>query len=124
MKVMSIVFLLQRSKAQSLATKVTSAGRTLDDILADMKSHFEQRGVRGIVALQRRFRIMDDDNSGTIDMPEFKKAMRECSINLSDEVSLFCATCFVNCPEVTRCSLGLPTSVQFLRHRWFWLSQL
>jgi Ca2+-binding EF-hand superfamily protein len=75
----------QRSKAQSLAAKVTSTGRTLDDILADMKSHFEQRGVRGIVALQRRFKIMDDNNSGSINMSEFKKAMRECSINLSDE---------------------------------------
>ena len=53
-----------------------------------MKDKLAARGVRGIVAVQRRFKIMDDDNSGTINPEEFKKAMRECNIQLSEEVQL------------------------------------
>jgi Ca2+-binding EF-hand superfamily protein len=45
------------------------------------------RGVRGIVGLARKFRIMDDDSSGVLSMAEFKKGMRETSLDLSEQVS-------------------------------------
>ena len=38
------------------------------------------QGANGILGLARKFRIMDDDESGTLDITEFGKAMRECSI--------------------------------------------
>ncbi len=34
--------------------------------------------------MQRQFRIIDDDNSGNIDMNEFKKACRDFKIDLND----------------------------------------
>ena len=42
--------------------------------------HFVLQGASGILGLARKFKIMDDDNSGNLDMPEFCKAMRECEI--------------------------------------------
>ncbi|KAJ1405514.1 hypothetical protein B484DRAFT_314002, partial [Ochromonadaceae sp. CCMP2298] len=41
-----------------------------------LKSH----GAAGIAGLSRKFRIMDDDESGTLDMPEFVKGMKECKV--------------------------------------------
>lgn len=42
------------------------------------------RGARGIVGLQRKFRIVDDDGSKSLNMVEFKKAIRECALNMTD----------------------------------------
>jgi Ca2+-binding EF-hand superfamily protein len=38
----------------------------------------------GLVGLQRRFKIMDDDGSGKLDKEEFKKGMREVGLLLTD----------------------------------------
>lgn len=37
-------------------------------------------GARGILGLGRKFRLMDDDSSGSLDIAEFTKAMRECEL--------------------------------------------
>ena len=39
-----------------------------------------QVGANGILGLGRKFRIMDDDSNGSLDMAEFSKAMRECEL--------------------------------------------
>lgn len=36
-----------------------------------------QRGARGIIGLKRVFKIMDDDNSGYLDVNEFNKALKD-----------------------------------------------
>lgn len=38
------------------------------------------QGGDGIHGLGRKFRIMDDNSSGSLDMAEFSKAMRECEL--------------------------------------------
>ena len=39
--------------------------------------------------MQKQFKIMDDNNSNTIDMSEFKKAMRDFKVDISEnEVKL------------------------------------
>jgi hypothetical protein len=38
------------------------------------------RGARGINGIQRIFKIMDDNNSKTLDMDEFTKAMKDYRI--------------------------------------------
>eukprot|EP00941_MAST-03F_sp_MAST-3F-sp1_P002355 g2355.t1 len=48
------------------------------------RSLFEH-GARGIISLGRKFRIIDDDNSGALDLQEFKKAISEHSMNLNDQ---------------------------------------
>ena len=82
---MSSVLRTSGTKGQRL---VSSSPRAID-ILGQLKSLLAARGVRGIVAVQRRFRIMDDDNTGTISFPEFQKASKECGLQISDEVSNF-----------------------------------
>lgn len=38
----------------------------------------------GIIGLARLFKIMDDDGSNTLSFLEFKKAMKECAMNLTE----------------------------------------
>eukprot|EP01034_Spumella_vulgaris_P024624 gene24624-30992_t len=55
-----------------------------DPIMAKLKSQLAGRGAKGVVGLGRLFKIMDDDGSNSLNFPEFKKAMRECGMTLSD----------------------------------------
>ena len=43
------------------------------------------RGARGMVGLQRIFKIMDDDGSKTLSYPEFSKAVRDFKVGISEE---------------------------------------
>ena len=68
----------------------------LSQLLVDLKEQLALRGARGIIGLQRKFRIMDDDGNQAINYGEFKKAMKECGINTSDEVIHFlCSLCVI-----------------------------
>ena len=40
------------------------------------------RGARGIIGLQRQFKIMDDNNSHDLDINEFKKAIKDFKVNI------------------------------------------
>ena len=42
------------------------------------------RGARGILGLGKLFRIMDDDRSGTLNLEEFTKAMKEYKLGLEE----------------------------------------
>ncbi|CAN0407894.1 unnamed protein product, partial [Ectocarpus fasciculatus] len=53
-------------------------------ILNRLKSELKNRGAAGFVGLQRKFRIMDDDGSKSLDLGEFKKALKEMNMNVSD----------------------------------------
>jgi len=54
-------------------------------IIKDLKEQLKERGARGIVGLSRKFKIMDDDGNGALSPVEFKKAMRECALDLSED---------------------------------------
>jgi len=43
------------------------------------------RGAKGFIGLQKQFKIMDDDNSGYLDMAEFRKAIRDFRIDLNEQ---------------------------------------
>ena len=49
-----------------------------------MKTELKQHGAKGFHGLQRKFRIMDDDNSGNLNLGEFKKGLKELGLNLVD----------------------------------------
>eukprot|EP01029_Cantina_marsupialis_P008922 TRINITY_DN20933_c0_g1_i1.p1 TRINITY_DN20933_c0_g1~~TRINITY_DN20933_c0_g1_i1.p1 ORF type:complete len:425 (-),score=164.50 TRINITY_DN20933_c0_g1_i1:236-1510(-) len=49
----------------------------VDNMITQLKADLKRCGARGILGLGRKFRIMDDDNSKSIDLMEFKKAMKE-----------------------------------------------
>jgi hypothetical protein len=69
------------------AVALSSKGKDVRTILAAFKEQLASRGARGIVGLSRKFRIMDDDGSGALSITEFKKAVRECSLELTEDVS-------------------------------------
>jgi Ca2+-binding EF-hand superfamily protein len=54
-------------------------------LLKRLKMNFKRRGADGINGLARKFRIVDDDGSGTLELPEFQKCMKECQMNFTPE---------------------------------------
>jgi Ca2+-binding EF-hand superfamily protein len=42
------------------------------------------RGARGMIGLQRSFKIMDDNNSLTLDENEFVKAIKDYRVDIAD----------------------------------------
>lgn len=55
-----------------------------DPIMGKLKAQMKLRGAKGIIGLSRVFKIMDDDGSKTLSFAEFKKAMKEMGLALSD----------------------------------------
>lgn len=53
--------------------------------MALFRDRLKARGVRGMVGLQRMFKIMDDDCSHSLSLYEFTKAVRDFKIGISDE---------------------------------------
>jgi Ca2+-binding EF-hand superfamily protein len=64
------------------AKTTTSRGRDVRSIVSDLRTQLASRGARGIIGLGRKFKIMDDDGSGSLNNAEFKKAMAECGLDL------------------------------------------
>lgn len=44
-----------------------------------------KRGAKGIIGLQRVFKICDDDDSGALNRAEFSKALKQYKIEINDE---------------------------------------
>ncbi len=44
-----------------------------------------QRGARGIIGLQRSFKIMDDDRSNSLSRSEFEKACKDYKIAMNSD---------------------------------------
>ena len=54
-----------------------------------IKKEFISRGCAGLISLQRQFKLMDENNSKTLDYDEFSNSLKEFKINLSnDEILL------------------------------------
>ena len=49
------------------------------------RDRIKARGARGMIGLQRMFKIMDDDGSKSLSLYEFTKACRDYRIGISDE---------------------------------------
>jgi Ca2+-binding EF-hand superfamily protein len=45
----------------------------------------KSRGARGIIGLQRVFKIVDDNNSKTLDIYEFSKVVKDYRIEMSED---------------------------------------
>lgn len=54
-------------------------------LLKLFQDKLRSRGARGMVGLQRIFKIMDDDGSGTLSQREFYKACRDFKVGISEE---------------------------------------
>lgn len=83
----------QTSKKQSLQSLADSRGvngagegKGVGEpvALTELREQLISRGAKGIIGLSRKFRIFDDDGSKSLSLSEFKKGIKECSINLTD----------------------------------------
>ncbi len=67
----------ERNSSQEYQTVDDSAEMSLLD---RFRAKLVSNGARGIIGLGRKFKIMDDDRSNTINMEEFIKAVKECKL--------------------------------------------
>ena len=60
-------------------------------LIERFRKALKARGGNGVIGLARQFRIADDDNSGSLDFPEFKKALHDfgCEMDPQDCENLF-----------------------------------
>lgn len=49
-----------------------------------MRTRIAKRGARGITGIGKKFKIADDNRSGSLDKEEFKKAMHDFRIGMND----------------------------------------
>jgi Ca2+-binding EF-hand superfamily protein len=59
-------------------------GSSPDELVERLRNKLASRGARGIIGLGKSFRIMDDNNSRSLDVYEFSKAMKDYMLGFSD----------------------------------------
>ena len=59
-------------------------GGPVDKAIERLRTKLASRGARGFLGMQKQFKIMDDNNSGNIDIQEFKKAVKEFRVELNE----------------------------------------
>ena len=57
----------------------------LQHMMAIFRDRIKARGARGMIGLQRMFKILDDDGSKSLSLYEFTKACNDFRIGISDE---------------------------------------
>lgn len=55
----------------------------MEQLAEQLKTKLASRGARGVIGLQRQFKIMDDDNSKSLSKYEFNKAMTDYMLGFS-----------------------------------------
>lgn len=66
-------------------------------LVAKLRVELKSRGAHGIHGLGRKFKIMDDDGSKSLNMAEFKKAMQEMNIKSLNEADLRYTRTYLTC---------------------------
>lgn len=74
-----------QEKARQMAASQNAQRDAPEALLALFRDKLKGRGAKGLIGLQRLFKIMDDDGSQTLSLPEFSKACRDFRIGISDE---------------------------------------
>ena len=75
-----------------------------DPILDSLRLQLKKHGAAGLAGLSRKFRIMDDDQSGSLDLQEFVKGMKECKVaDLTDKALKHLFRFFGECTKSEYC---------------------
>jgi len=61
-----------------------SGGSGPEDLVEKLRTKLASRGARGIIGLGKQFRIMDDNNSRSLDLYEFTKAVKDYMLGFND----------------------------------------
>lgn len=69
----------QHKPEQGVAQNATEA-----QLLENLRTRLAKRGARGISGIGKKFKIADDNRSGSLDKEEFKKAMHDFRIGMND----------------------------------------
>lgn len=59
--------------------------RSVQELLNTLREKLASRGGRGFIGLARQFKIMDDDNSKTLEYSEFTKALKDFRVDIAEE---------------------------------------
>ena len=73
--------LFNRPATQSAASRMN---RSPEELAEALRAKLVSRGARGFIGLQRQFKIMDDNNSKSLDKYEFTKAMTDYMLGFSE----------------------------------------
>lgn len=81
----------QTPSGASAQSSRPSTAMNPEQLAEALKDKLASRGSRGIIGLARQFKIMDDDNSKSLNKQEFTKAMRDFALGFTDQqiVALF-----------------------------------
>jgi Ca2+-binding EF-hand superfamily protein len=68
----------------NLPKKESLSQDPVENALNKIRERLAARGIQGVCSIARNFRIIDDNNSQTIDFDEFKKCCKDFNFGLSD----------------------------------------
>ena len=74
-----------QEKQRQMAASQAASKDAPEALLSLFRDKLKGRGAKGLIGLQRLFKIMDDDGTQTLSLPEFSKACRDFRIGISDE---------------------------------------
>mmetsp|Transcript_11284 Transcript_11284/g.14683 ORF Transcript_11284/g.14683 Transcript_11284/m.14683 type:complete len:536 (+) Transcript_11284:329-1936(+) len=74
-----------RMTAAALSGANTEVPASTLELMKQLKESIKAHGASGIIGLGRKFRIMDDNQNGELDLDEFKKAIAEHALDWTDE---------------------------------------
>ena len=76
--------LFNKDPAGGSPAKGGASGSGPEDLVERLRTKLASRGARGIIGLGKQFRIMDDNNSRSLDLYEFTKAVKDYMLGFSD----------------------------------------
>jgi len=68
----------------SASAGTTGGAKSPEQLAEELRAKLCTRGARGFIGLQRQFKIMDDNNSRSLDKYEFTKAMTDYMLGFSE----------------------------------------
>ena len=69
----------------NLPKKESLSQDPVENVLNKIRDRLASRGIEGVCSIARNFRIIDDNNSQTIDFDEFKKCCKDFNFGLTDD---------------------------------------
>lgn len=76
-------YLKEKARREQMTAQLK--GDNPENLLRLFKDKMKRRGPKGIIGLQRLFKMMDDDGSQTLSLPEFVKLCRDLKVGVTDE---------------------------------------
>jgi Ca2+-binding EF-hand superfamily protein len=67
--------LFESENSKKVNSTTTGYGQNPEQLASALKTKLAGRGAKGLIGLQRQFKIMDDDNSHNLNKSEFNKAI-------------------------------------------------